>query len=196
MFSYWLTKWRFLRAFEPDGQNFLYRRNRRSAPVFVTAAERIGFVKNFRRLYWKQVAYLWGGIFIWIGCLVAAAIIFDLSEAIVSIFTYASVFGLFIVILLNQRRIFDDPQRQLAGRAPVALPRTSREVLIERVSKLSWTSLTIRGIILLTLAGVTFPHSGAPIWWPFAWTGYFGLCFFLLARNGWTKAKLKPENAG
>jgi hypothetical protein len=39
----------FAEQFEPDGADFLYRKNMKSAPIRVSVAERDAFVAAFRR---------------------------------------------------------------------------------------------------------------------------------------------------
>lgn len=153
----------FADQFEADGQDYLYRKSMRAAPIRVTASERDEFVSRFardqRRLTWIFVTLIVLGI--------AALVALVPSFADEGNEWHIYVVGVVAIAVFTAawRTLWNAPARALEQRATVGAERTRAEAGRAMLAKMSWSQL------IAIMAGSAFA------WWSFApeheaWIGW------------------------
>ena len=196
MFNFLLARWRFKRAFTPEGEEFLYRKNSRAPAYRVSREERETILRTFTRKYWKYYLTLMGASLAGLISIIALIIFFydDVPQDVAPILGYGFALILFIAVLLIDRRLYAQPLEAIEKREPVLPARSWRQANDDRMKNMSWPTLIIVSLVIFGFAWLTFPQGDFEMWWPIAWTLYFGFAAF-----NWGKAilrKLKAMKAG
>lgn len=120
------TRRMFADQFEADGDDFLYRKYRKGAPIRVTPRERDDFVAAFERDYPRTyLAMIVGSFLILLGLAMIAVIIErDLSKPAI----YAAVGSVSALFLLVHLRVWSAPARALEHRPAVGQERSRAEM--------------------------------------------------------------------
>jgi hypothetical protein len=184
MFSYLLTRWRFKRAFKPEGEEFLYRKNFRAPAYRVSREERETFLRTFTRKYWKYHLALMGA---WLAALIGIIVLIiflwdDAPEEVAAALGYGFAAILLVAILFIDRRLFAQPLEALGNREPALPARTWRQANDDRMKSMSWPTLIIMALVVFGFAWLTFPRGDFEIWWPIIWALYFGVAGFNWGR--------------
>lgn len=190
MFGYLLANWRFKRAFTPDGDAFLYRKNPRAPAYRVSPDERTSFVRTFKRQYWKYHLALWGVLLAAASFDVFLMLYVGIPEKGAAALGYGIVAILFVAFWLIDRRLYSQPMQALASREAVLPARSWRQANAERMTSMSWPTLIIVSLILVAFAWITVPRGDFGIWWPVLWILYFGGAGF-----NWGRAMLRKYKA-
>jgi hypothetical protein len=129
----------FAERFEPDGPNFLYRKNIKSAPIRVSEAERNTFVATFNRrlryLVWMMIA----ATLLLIGLLIA--LIPNVDGPSAHLGTYVGLGCIFAPWMVGYYWAWNGPTRELERRPAVAQAPTREEVRRLKFSKMTYGQL-------------------------------------------------------
>lgn len=134
----------FADRFEPDGADFLYRKNLRAAPIRVTADERDAFLADFRKaVSWAYWVLMGGTVVSIIGLVFLATIIPGLS-ATLFIFLFLAFF--FAIYMGIYQQASDAPSVALRTRAAAGPGKSREEARAIMLAKLSWRRLGVAAL--------------------------------------------------
>ncbi|MBL8652122.1 MAG: hypothetical protein JNL35_17170 [Sphingopyxis sp.] len=155
----------FSAQFEADSDGYLYRKNRKNAPVRVSARERDDFVAAFDRNYTRAYRVTMIVTMLVILGMVTIAVVVegDLPEPV----TYAAVGTFLVVFLMIHRRMWNAPARALERRPAVGQERSRSEmrvILMAETSDIqSFIMLAMFLLLLFTLATQSTPLNGLDV---------------------------------
>jgi hypothetical protein len=134
----------FANRFEPDGADYLYRKNIREAPIRVTAAEREAFIADFRRtVSWAHWIVV-GGTVVSIFAPVLLALAVPEVNTHYLLFLFLALF--FVVYMMIYQQASAAPSVALRSRSAAGPARTREEARAITLSKVSWRSLGIAAL--------------------------------------------------
>ena len=191
MISYFLSRWRLSRLFEPCEGGYLYRRKPTAEAVLVSAEERVEIFRRFRSTYWKSHAILWLSFIVGVFLLIGLVVVIDAPPEAGSIIGYAVVIPLIAAVIYVNRRVFNEAASAIADRPAAKPARRWSEMRDEQIGKAAWWKLIAGGFFLGVLAWLTFSITKSSVWAMVAWICYFGLCFALWGRNIWRKLQIE-----
>ncbi len=185
------TQRMFADQFQPDGSEYLYRKNLRSAPVRVTDTERDQFVDTFvrkeRRLAWA----IMGVIVVGSGIAVA----FDptqggRSDSIPLTAIAIIALGVFAIFW---RRIWNAPAYALSARGVEGSPRSRSEAGREMIARMSWGQFAVIAVGG-TVAWFSFlPGPSVWIGWRFLWAAAGMILAGAMCWRAWQKVRMGPR---
>ena len=195
--GYFITRWRFYRSFEPDGDGFIYRRTGKSAGIRISIDEHAHFIRQFRRDYWKsRMTLMAGSIAILILTITPILLLGGGSETSIQLGGYLIALGLFLLFLFVDRRLLDGPARALDGRIPADSERTWMSLHDKWIKNASWTRLVVTVVTFVVLTGLCLRSPAAAAWPDVLWTAGFGLGSVLATYNAWRKYELGKQSIG
>jgi len=154
--------------FEPDGQNFRYRRWQKSAPVSVTAAERAQFIRQFH----LRLRYASFGILIATISLIAALVLFtgtDRPEES-DLGVWIGLAAILVLFMSYWFWAYTAPSRTLANRTPVGRARSREEMRRLGLHRISYVQLAAAAAGAWVMAYFYTPghdmFSGWYLFWP------------------------------
>ncbi len=190
MFSYFLSRRRLSRSFEPCDGGFLYRRRPTAQAVPVTAEEREQILRTFKSTYWKYHAILWVLFFILIFAAAGLAVISSVPDEAGTFIGYLCAVILFAGIIFVDRRILSIATASISARPPVQPRRNWLQLIDARLATVPWWRLAAGGAFLVLLAWVKRSIATASLWGSIGWVCYFAFCFGMWIRNVWRKWQL------
>jgi hypothetical protein len=193
MFSYFLSRWRLSRSFEPYDRGFLYRRRPTAEAVPVTADERAQILRTFKSAYWKYHAILWIAFIFLILAAVGLAVIAGAPDETGTYIGYVFVAFLLAGIIYVDRRILSVATASISPRPPVQPRRNWLQVVDARLAIVPWWRLAAGGAFLVMLAWVTRSIATASLWGGIGWGCYFAFCFGMWFRNVWRKWQIEAR---
>lgn len=191
MLSYFLTRWRLTRLFEPDEGGYLFRRSPTAEAVRVTPEERANIFRRFKSAYWKSHAVLWLCWFLGIVAALGIVVLVDAPESAAVAIGYSSAIILLIALLYLDKRVFDAAASAVAGHSAVKPARRWSQLRDERLEKATWWRLAWGGPFFGLIAWATFPSAATAGWVWILWIAYFGLFYGLWIYNIWRKLQLQ-----
>jgi len=141
----------FANRFEPDGTDFLYRKNLREAPIRVTAAERDAFIDDFREAMFWAYWLLMGGTVVSIVVPIFLMIRIPGLDAPYLVFLFLALF--FTIYMAIYYQAANAPSVALQSRAVAGTGRSREEARAIMLSKVSWRNL---GLAALAFAFALF----------------------------------------
>lgn len=193
MFSYFLSRWRLSRSFEPCDGGFLYRRRPTAEAVPVTAEERQQILRTFKSAYWKYHAILWVLFFSLILAAVGLVVISGAPDEAGTFIGYLFVVLLFAGIIFVDRLILSVATASISSRPPVEPRRKWLQLIDARLATVPWWRVGAGGAFLALLAWVTRSIATASLWGGIGWGCYFAFCFGMWIRNVWRKWQLEAR---
>lgn len=186
----------FANQFEPDGDNFRYRRWQKSAPVPVTAAEREQFIRQFHR----RLRYAGVGIFAATILLIAALVVFSGSDQ-VGQSDLGVWIGLAIILSLFMSYWFwayTAPSRALANRTPTGRARSKEEMRRIRLGSVSYGQLAGAAVAAWLMAYFYSRGHNMFAGWYLLWPSFAGAITIASAVQSLRKWRLGagPANDG
>ena len=176
----------FANQFEPDGENFRYRRWQKSAPLSVTSAERAQFIRQFH----LRLRYASFGIFIATISLIAGFVLFagtgQSQESDLGIWISLGI----ILVLFTSYWFwaYTAPSRALARRTPVGRARSREEMRRLSLGRISYGQLAGAAVAAWVMAYFySRGHdmfSGWYLFWPF-FAGAITITSALQALRKW-----------
>lgn len=133
----------FADQFEPDGNEFIFRYNLKSAPIRVTRAERDRYVDTFNKFNKWSLWLLIGAILLLAGLYVIFLTITD--QPVSGITVYIGIGVLMIGYMIAFYWIRGFPMRELRGRPTVGEPRSRVEIRDLMISRMSCVQIVIIG---------------------------------------------------
>ncbi len=191
MLSYFLTRWRLTRLFEPHDGGYLFRRRQTAEAVQVTSEERSKILRRFRSAYWKSHAVLWLVWFLGIGIAIGISALVDAPESAATTIGYTSAIILLIALLYLDKRVFDVATSTVAGNQVLKPDRKWSQVRDEQLKKGTWWRLVWGGPVLGLIGWITFPSYSAAAWVWILWISYFGTCLSIWFLNVRRKFQLQ-----
>jgi hypothetical protein len=143
----------FAGQFEPHGQDFLYRKSLKGAPILVTAAERDNFVKAYKK---SQKITVFSGVALTLVSAVALVTVYPDDQAPPEWTTTALVGVVMTVIFAMTFWSWNAPARALRGRGTMGQARTAseaRRLALERISYRQFALVAGIAVFLLLRAG-------------------------------------------
>ena len=185
----------FAAQFTPDGLGYRYRRARRGAAVWVTAAERDRFVAAYAqaidRLWWVTVAVLIviaAALF----ALVVAYDVFSSPRQVEVVFSLVFA-GLVVVYTRRLNRLAAAPAAALAGRMPMASPLNPAEWRRAAIRAQPWATFLAAPVSVTTIWLAFGPRgnvfAGAAALWP------VGTTLYLVVMAGYAVRKWRVERS-
>jgi hypothetical protein len=128
----------FADQFEADGQDYLYRKNMRGAPVRVTVAERDAFVAEYRRAYpWM----IWGIVACTAVLIAVAVVLMPEGMRDTPLATYGAPAVVIACFVAGWYRMWTAPARALQRRPPEGPQRSRAEMRQLTLAKMTWGQL-------------------------------------------------------
>lgn len=177
----------FADRFEPDGQDFLYRKKVADVPVRVTAAEREAFIADYRRMisrgYWITI----------VGTAVSIVIPIFFITTIPGLngpyLMFALVAAVFAVNMSIISQAGNAPSIALRTRAPAGPAKSPEEARAIRLSKITWGNLGLGAVVV----GVALFQGAAKVdltaGWNRLWLVAATLYYALLAYRVYQKLR-------
>lgn len=141
----------FADQFEPDGADFLYRKNMKGAPIKVSASERDSFVSSFNR----RLRYvMWGAVpatLVLIGLLVAFAPDSNPDNPTSQALMYAGVGSIIAAYTWAYYWAWNSPARDLERRPTLGEARSKAEVRRIMFSRMTYGQLGIGALAVAAM---------------------------------------------
>jgi len=173
----------FAEQFEPDGQDYLYRRSQKGAPIRVSAAERDAFLAAFRRHYARA---FWG--FLVAIILAIFGMVALMPEAGGPVFeTIAGFIVLPSIVLLGVYWLWAAPARALRQRQPVGFERSRDEMRAIKLAKITYANLAVGALAVPLLLLKVAEKSDVLHGWGRLWLLLAGALTVLIAVQAFRK---------
>ena len=173
----------FLRQFEGEGDQILYRKHGRGAPIPVSAEERDRFVSDYRKASRRMI---WGAVLlvliaITLGMFIAPE---QMDEGIGTIvISMLAVCSIAIMSLRNSTA----PSRELERRTAVGEELTKPEIYARHFATTSWILLGGIFLIAITILVASLTRSTFEHWLDYVWLIGSAAFSILGARALWLK---------
>jgi hypothetical protein len=181
----------FADQFEPDGQNFLYRKYMRGAPVRVSAAERDRYAATFDRFLKYQFWGMAAGIVVLTASVVSYAVVTNVDLPVMAL--YAGLGAILAAFMAGHFWIWNFPARELRGRPTIADTRSRAEMKRLYLERLTYGQIaTAAGAAIVLL--LRFRSGGSLLsGWNLLWTGMAAVMLVLCAVQAFRKWRLESK---
>jgi peptidoglycan/LPS O-acetylase OafA/YrhL len=156
----------FADQFEPDADNFVYRKNTKGAPIRVSAAEREKYVTTFDKFIKYGSWGIAGGVILL--CLLTVTYAVQTATDVSDTALYIGFGAILTIFMGGHFWAWNLRARELRGRGTVGEARSHAEVRQRMLSKLTYGQIAVvGGIALLALLQINRgdPFSGRNAIW-------------------------------
>jgi hypothetical protein len=182
----------FADQFEPDGNNFVYRKFQKGAPVQVSAVEHDRYIETFNKHlkygYWGGV----GGMVVLI--IVIAAYAFEVAVDVPELALYIGLGAIFTAFMGAYYWAWSAPARELRGRGTVGEARSRAEIRRLFLAKMTYGQIAAAvgaaAVLLLRIGSKKDLFSG----WNRLWLVVAAIIVVCAAVQAFRKWRFESEN--
>jgi hypothetical protein len=167
----------FADQFEPDGANYIYRRNKLAGGVRVTSAEHDAFLARFGRdQKWMMRIFAALSIpMLILSAMVNPAVSNVLGDRWTQIVALGAAFllsAMCVWIIVIKNRSWSAPARALAGRAAVGAIRTRAQLRHAKLRETSWRGLAGLAILFVACCYICVDKRDLGSIWSLLWIAF------------------------
>nr|WP_314470455.1 hypothetical protein [uncultured Sphingomonas sp.] len=170
----------FADQFEPDGQDFIYRKSMKGAPIRVSQSERDVFLADFKR----RLRYATWGILPAVLLLISALVVFvpDTDAPSSDLYIYLGVGIIIVFFMVPYYWAWNAPARELERRPTLGAARSRAEVRQVMLARMSYGQLAIgvgamAALLFKVSEDTDLFHGWGRLWLVFAVVMVAGIAF-------------------
>jgi tetratricopeptide (TPR) repeat protein len=178
--------------FEENGNSFTYRKSQKGEAIRVSAEERTRFIDEFNRNLRRATWGMYIGFAVVVGGILLLTLVegADVSQAAI----YAGIAVVVVPYLAYYYWAWGAPQRELAGRTPVAGERPPEEVRRLRFERMTYGQLASAGLGGLALPFIASSRHALFSGWNRLWFIFGGAMVALAAVQAFRKWRFEQDD--
>lgn len=183
----------FADQFEPDGSAFIYRRSQKGEAIRVSAEERSRFIGGYNRSIRRGMWIMCAAMAVALGGTILFSTLrdSDLSQTAIFVAMGIAIVPYFIYIYWA----WGAPARELAGRTPIAGPRSPDEVRRLRFQRIKYGNLGAAALGALALPFMVSGGRDLFVGWNRLWLVFSGSLLLLLAVQAFRKWQFEQDRS-